>query len=174
MTTNTLQLYRNTVHQDNDNYIAIKPICELFNLNVENQTRFIKSHVYLNLESTKKSIQEGKHGGNNAIFLSKKGFIYWIFQLNVNIFKDDNLKENFLLFTANLLEYMYANTESRINTLKHKLNIQNEIVKTTEALSNNPDFKKLQDLQAENMRINKDIKAYDMHILQPQLFGNTE
>jgi hypothetical protein len=172
MTTTDLVQYQKTVSPNQDNYIPIKPVCVLFGINYKHQNEFISKHKYLSTVVGKNRPRLPQGGGHkDEILLSKAGFIFWIFQLNANIIKNNN-EDTFIAFQANLLEYMYANTENRINTLKQKVAIHAEIMTTMQELENNQAYLKLMDLKAQEMRLGKEIKDYDKQILAPVLFAD--
>jgi P22_AR N-terminal domain len=171
MTTTDLVQYQKTVSFNQENYIPIKPVCDLFGINYKHQSLFIRNHKYLSTAVGKTSQRLPQGGGNMPqLLLSKPAFIFWVFQLNTEIVKNEN-KDPLIDFQANLLEYMYANTENRINTLKQKVAIHTEIMNTMQELEGNEAYLKLMDLKAQEMRLGKEIKEYDKQILAPVLFA---
>jgi len=106
-----LEIFKEVVTYEK-NQIWIKPFCDFFNINYENQTRVIKSDSILSNQSTKMSNSLVFGDNYRRVLLSKKGFIRWIQILNVNLVKPE-MKENFLLFQETIFDYIYGNIEEK-------------------------------------------------------------
>ena len=97
-----------TYHHEN---IWVKPVCDFFNLDVQNQYTKIKNDPVLgklygknNTESAKTEKLYGKSSNdlgeidnNGRILLSKKGFLRWIQIINPNTI-DKTLRNSFILY----------------------------------------------------------------------------
>lgn len=105
MNNQELILFSSTIHRD-DEYIYIKPVCDYFGINYENQCRVIAKDQLLKKWSTKKS-NELLFGDKYArILLSKKGFIRWIQQLGYQIVRED-LKNKLTEYQELIIDYVY-------------------------------------------------------------------
>jgi isopropylmalate/homocitrate/citramalate synthase len=102
------------------NQIWIKPFCDFFNINYENQTRVIKSDAILANQSTKMSNSLVFGDNYRRVLLSKKGFVRWIQILNVNLVKPE-LREKFLSFQELIFDFIYGNIEEKeVTALKQQ------------------------------------------------------
>jgi hypothetical protein len=152
METTQLEIFKKTVIGDQKlTYIFIQPICDLFEINRENQQRFIQNDAILSKCSTKKS--DNLLFGDNfkRTCLTKSGFLRWIQLLNPNIVTDEH-KDNLVKYQE--LVYDYLNGESLVPKLKeiHTLKLRNkEIAKEINILmveqqANTREIKRLEDI----------------------------
>lgn len=131
-----LDLFHKTVQMYDQSYIWIKPVCDFFGINYENQTRKISSDAILANQSTKKS--NSLIFGDNylRVLLTKKGFIRWIQLINANTIAD-NLREQFIKYQSLVFDFLYGSFEEneaiRVEYARNKklkrlsIRIQNEI-----------------------------------------------
>lgn len=131
-----LDLFHKTVQMYDQSYIWIKPVCDFFGINYENQTRKISSDAILANQSTKKS--NSLIFGDNylRVLLTKKGFIRWIQLINANTIAD-NLREQFIKYQSLVFDFLYGSFEEneaiRVEYARNKklkrlsIKIQNEI-----------------------------------------------
>ena len=131
-----LDLFHQTVQMYDQSYIWIKPVCDFFGINYENQTRKISSDAILANQSTKKS--NSLIFGDNylRVLLTKKGFIRWIQLINANTIAD-NLREQFIKYQSLVFDFLYGSFEEneaiRVEYARNKklkrlsIRIQNEI-----------------------------------------------
>ena len=77
METTALTMFNQTVKYEQE-YIWLKPVCDFFKINYENQTRKIKNDPILANQSTKKSNSLMFGDKYPRILLTKKGFIRWV------------------------------------------------------------------------------------------------
>ncbi len=110
METTTLTIFKKTVQYSGQN-IWIKPVCEFFDLNVQNQQRKLKKDKILGNLWIKKSTDLGEIDKNGRILLSKKGFIRWIQLINFNTIRQE-LQDSFIQFQEMIFDYLYGKTES--------------------------------------------------------------
>lgn len=136
METTTLKMFTETVHEEN-NLIWIKPLCDFFNISLQNQQRKLKNDPIFSklwikkstdLEETanlngKKSTDFGEIDLNGRILLTKKGFIRWIQTLNPNII-DLNLQQQFIQYQEKVSDYLFGTMEEHeaISATMKKLN----------------------------------------------------
>ena len=123
METTALAMFRKTVQYSGQN-IWVRPVCEFFNLDVQNQYTKIKKDPILgklygknNTDLTKNEKLVGKNApdlgeidNNGRILLSKKGFIRWIQIINANTIVE-HLREKFSLYQEFVLDYLYGSAE---------------------------------------------------------------
>jgi len=170
MEATTLELFQQTIKYENKN-IWIKPVCDFFNLSVQNQSRKLKKDpilgklwTFLSTDSgkidnlrtkmspdpekngnlpTKKSTDLGEIDKNGRILLSKKGFIRWIQLINVNTIVE-NLREKFKLFQEMIFDFLYG---------------EKEIEETASV-----DYKRLKKLKKLYAKIGREIQRVDKKI----------
>lgn len=109
MDSTALVMFRNTVmYSGND--IFIKPFCDFFDINYENQRRVINSDRLLQKWSTKKSSSLQFGDKYVRVLLTKKGFLRWIQQLKINIVRKD-LQEKLAIYQEYIFDYLYGSFE---------------------------------------------------------------
>lgn len=131
-----LDLFHKTVQMYDQSYIWIKPVCDFFGINYENQTRKISSDAILANQSTKKSSSLIFGDNYLRVLLTKKGFIRWIQLINANTISD-NLREQFIKYQSLVFDFLYGSFEEneaiRVEYARNKklrrlsIRIQNEI-----------------------------------------------
>lgn len=131
-----LDLFHKTVQMYDQSYIWIKPVCDFFGINYENQTRKISSDTILANQSTKKSSSLIFGDNYLRVLLTKKGFIRWIQLINANTISD-NLREQFIKYQSLVFDFLYGSFEEneaiRVEYARNKklrrlsIRIQNEI-----------------------------------------------
>lgn len=124
MENNDLLMFNQTVRYE-QNLIWVKPVCDLFNLDVQNQYLKIKKDQILSKlygkNSTdlakneklvgKNSTDLGEIDSNGRILLSKKGFLRWIQIINVNTITPE-LRDKFILYQTMISDFLYGNFET--------------------------------------------------------------
>jgi P22_AR N-terminal domain len=116
MTNQELELITKTVQIDN-NFIYIKPICDYFEINYENQCRYIAKDTILKNWSTKKSNSLLFGDNYPRVLIGKNGFIRWIQQLNSNLVRKD-LKDTLVTYQKNIFDFLYAAVENTTDNNK--------------------------------------------------------
>lgn len=122
METTTLAMFRQTVQYDGQ-LIWVRPVCDFFEISVQNQHRKLKNDVILGNLWIKKSTDLGKIDENGRILLSKKGFIRWIQIINANTITD-HLRERFVKFQDLIFDYLYGSAEEEENIKLHYARLQ--------------------------------------------------
>lgn len=131
METTELDMFRETVQYSGQN-IWIKPVCEFFEISLQNQQRKIKNDSILgklwikksadlseneNLEA--KSAQDlGEIDSNGRILLSKKGFVRWIQIINPNTVAD-HLLDKFSFYQEFVFDYLYGSVHDEKQITNH-------------------------------------------------------
>jgi hypothetical protein len=109
METTALTMFRQTI-QYSGQYIWVKPVCEFFEISLQNQHRKIKNDSILGKLWTKKSADLGQIDNNGRILLSRKGFIRWIQIINANTIVE-RLREKFSIYQELIFDYLYGSAE---------------------------------------------------------------
>lgn len=122
METTALTMFVKTVKFENQ-LIWIKPVCDFFNLNLQNQQRKLKNDPILRNLWIKKSNDLGKIGKNGMILLSKKGFIRWIQIINANTI-EEKLREKFMQFQELIFDFLYGNLQDEEMNKFHYIRLQ--------------------------------------------------
>ena len=118
----TLEIFKQTVVEENEK-IWIKPLCDFFDLNVQNQHRKLKNDPILGNLWTKKSTDFGEADKNGRILLTKKGFIRWIQTINHNTMRED-LRDSFIQYQTMIFDYLYGSAEEHANARKNFTRLQ--------------------------------------------------
>lgn len=113
METTALIMFQRTVKYE-DSLIWIKPLCEFFEISVQNQQRKLKNDGILGNLWIKKSTDLGKIDENGRILLSKKGFLRWIMIINMNTVSE-NLRPKFIQYQELISDFLYGSFEQENN-----------------------------------------------------------
>jgi hypothetical protein len=111
MDVTTLEMFENTINEL-DEFIFIKPICDFFKINYENQCRIIQKDTILKTSSTKKSNKMLFGDERERYTLSKKGFIRWIQLLNPQLVQV-SLRDKLEIYQSNVFEFFYQSAIER-------------------------------------------------------------
>jgi hypothetical protein len=109
METITLKIFTETVKEENS-LIWIKPLCDFFEISVQNQHRKLKKDSILINLWIKKSTDLGEIDKNGRVLLTKKGFLRWIQTLNPSLVPY-SLREKFIHYQANIFDYLFGSME---------------------------------------------------------------
>lgn len=122
MENSAVEMFKSTVQYE-DEYIWLKPVCDFFKINYENQTRKIKSDRILANHSTKKSNSLMFGDNYPRILVDKIGFIRWIQLINVKTI-DENLQEKFGKYQEKVFDYLYGSLQEEKETRTHYLRLR--------------------------------------------------
>ena len=144
METNSLKMFTETV-KETDNMIWVRPLCDFFQIDVQNQHKNIRNDAILSKLYGKNNTDLGKSDQNGRIWLTKKGFIRWIQIINPNIIPAQ-LQEQFIEYQEKISDFllgsmeeheMIAATNNRLQNLKGQYSqLGNEIRQTQKELQN--------------------------------------
>lgn len=130
-----ITMFSKTIKYNGD-LIFVKPFCDFFGIEYDNQCRFINSSPLLNTD-TGKTINKSLFGDERErLTLTKQGFITWIIQLRPKIVAPE-LREKLFSYQKMIFNYLLGsfgvedqmrNTYARINKLKRlKTKISHEL-----------------------------------------------
>jgi len=112
METTALQMFTKTVLVDNDEDIFIKPLCDFFKIDPENQSDRIKNDPILSKSSAKKPSKRLFGDNYQRVCLNKKGFLRWIQIINPNII-DEQLRPSFLIYQELIFDFLIGSAEEQ-------------------------------------------------------------
>jgi acyl-ACP thioesterase len=122
MKTAISQIFEKTIQTEGDN-IYIKPLCDFFKIDTENQVLKIKNDPIL-ANCHAKNSNKMLFGDNYPRFcLDKKGFVRWIQIINPTII-DQNLRANFLIYQELIFDYLYGAAEEQQTIARLNLQLQ--------------------------------------------------
>lgn len=110
MENNKLTMFNDAIVYSGEN-VWVKPLCDFFEINVQNQYRKIKKDRILTKLRIKMSADLGEIDENGRILLSKKGFLRWVQIINPNTVKPE-MREQFILFQELVFDYLYGNARA--------------------------------------------------------------
>ena len=109
METTALKMFESTVKYENDQ-IFVKPLCDFFKIDYQNQVERIKNDPIL-ANSYGKNRNKMVFGDNYPrVSLDKKGFIRWIQLINPSILPED-LRQNFMTYQTLIFDFFYGSAE---------------------------------------------------------------
>lgn len=117
METTQLSIFNRTIKTD-DEYIFVKPLCDFFQIDYENQVDKIRNDAILSLQSVKKPNEKLFGENRPRICLSKKGFIRWIQLINPKTLPE-KLQVLFMEYQTDIFDFFYgtAQEENEIRKL---------------------------------------------------------
>ncbi len=144
METTAVSMFNSTVKYSG-NQIFIKPFCDFFQIEYDNQCRRIKSSPLLKTSTGKNTSMLLFGDERERVTLSKQGFITWILQLNPSIVQV-SLREKLIQYQSLIFDFMFGSIEreekaklnyARLNKLKRlKGLITSEISKCESNIQN--------------------------------------
>jgi hypothetical protein len=117
METTQLSIFNRTIKTD-DEYIFVKPLCDFFQIDYENQVDKIRNDAILSLQSVKKPNEKLFGESRPRVCLTKKGFIRWIQLINPKTLPS-NLQVQFMEYQTDIFDFFYgtAQEETEIRRL---------------------------------------------------------
>lgn len=123
MTKNEIQLFQETIIEHED-HVFIKPICDFFEINYENQQRILKKHPVLSNFTDLKVDDVHFLDKKKRTSLPKQQFLVWILGLPYQICRED-LREKFAFYQSNIFDYLFGavkmNDQIRKDLLRKKI-----------------------------------------------------
>lgn len=161
MENNEIEIFKRTIVGDeNLTCIFIHPICEMFEIDRENQRKFIQNDPILSRSTLKKTAESIFGDKYNRLALSKNGFLRWIQLLNPNIVKPE-LKEQLISYQIAIFDYLSG--ETLIPNTKERHTLQLRLKEINSQISALLTEKK----QVENEIRNIDNRSYGQIGLEP-------
>lgn len=152
METTAISMFTSTVKYSGE-VIFIKPFCDFFQIEYNNQTRRINLSPILKTCMGKKPSMLLFGDERERLTLTKQGFITWILQLNPSIVQV-SLREKLLQYQSLIFDFMFGSIErednaklnyARLNKLKRlKTKIVSEISRCEDEIHNYLDTKFVQ------------------------------
>lgn len=135
METTTLGMFTDTIRYKGAN-IWIAPVCDFFQISLQNQQRKLKTDPILsklwikmstdsleneNLDG-KISTDLGEIDKNGRILLTKKGFLRWIQIINPNTLQEE-LREKFIMYQEMISDFLFGSLAEHetITRVNHEL-----------------------------------------------------
>jgi hypothetical protein len=117
METTTLQTFKTTVKSEGD-HIFVKPLCDFFQINYDNQSERIKNDPILSNCTGKKPFKMLFGDNYPRIYLTKKGFVRWIQLISPAILPKEH-RAKFIQYQIDIFDFFYgtAQEENEIRKL---------------------------------------------------------
>ena len=152
--------------KDGEYWIAIKPICEALGVDFERQRRRLNNDEILGQLPSIQTVVAADNKLRKMLCIPEK-FVYgWIFSIQSS---STQLKEYKLECYNVLFDYFHGIIGSRQESLTTKADIQLQKKDLNKKLMEIPAFQKLMELQAEEMRLGKILKALDEKLISTQI-----
>lgn len=151
-------------------YIAIKPICEILNVDYSRQLRTMKSDEILSLVWSLETIPDKRNRPQDMVCLPEKYIYGWIFSIKSN---SQELKEYKKQCYDILFSHFNGLILGRKKILQQRANKQYQMAKLERELMKNPQYMQLLELKHENLILNKQLRNIDNETLEnsPNLFN---
>jgi len=112
MENTSIQAFNATIKTEGD-YIFVKPVCDFFNIEYNNQVERIKVDSILSTCFGKKSNSLIFGDNYQRIYLTRKGFVRWIQLINPSLIPEE-LQERFVKYQADIFDFMFGTAEQEI------------------------------------------------------------
>jgi len=152
--------------QDNQFWVAIKPICEALNVNYNRQFQNLKSDEILSQLFAKQQIVAADFKRREMICLPEKYIYGWLFSIRSDnpLLIEYKKKCYDVLFT-----HFNGSITQRRRMLQEKASIVNKIKELEEKLSENPDYLELTELKSKRTKQNNHLQQLDQDLISGQL-----
>lgn len=154
------------LNKDGVYWIALKPICEALGVDFHEQNKDIKADPILGAEWCNHTIQVPGQQARKYFCLPEEYIYGWVFSLKS---KSPELiqykKECYHL----LFQHFHGTLTQRQQLLNEREAISTEMEQKRETLKENPEYVRLNELQARNMRLEKDLRKLDIKLVNSQL-----
>lgn len=100
-------MFQQSVKYVDADHIAIKPVCDFFDINYRNQLDRIKKHEMLNQLCGKNHMVAFDNRLRSMYSFPKHGFLMWIYGINPKIVAS-HLRENFITFQMLVHEFVFG------------------------------------------------------------------
>jgi hypothetical protein len=109
MSNSSISMFKDTVRYSGDS-IFVKPICDFFQIDYENQLKRINKDPILSKLALKKTSITQFGDGFGRITLPKKGFIRWIQLINPQLVQV-NLRDKLIEYQTSVFDFLYGYIE---------------------------------------------------------------
>jgi hypothetical protein len=154
------------LNKDGVYWIALKPICQALGVDYIEQFKDTKSDSILGPALCKHTMQLPGDQSRSMVCLPEEYIYGWIFSLKS---KNPELihykKECYHL----LYQHFHGTITQRQQLLNERESITTEMEQKRETLKENPEYVRLNELQARNMRLEKDLRKLDIKLVNSQL-----
>lgn len=152
-------------------YIAIKPICEILNVDYSRQLRTMKSDEILSLVWSLETIPDKRNRPQNMVCLPERYIYGWLFSIKSN---SKELKEYKKQCYDILFSHFNGLILGRKKILQQRANKQYQMAKLEKELMKNPMYMQFLELKHDNQILNKQLKNIDHETLEetPNLFNS--
>lgn len=147
-------------------WIAVKPICEVLNVNYDRQFKNLKSDNVFSQLYAIQHIVASDLKSRKMVCLPEK-FIYgWLFSINS---ESKELQEYKLKCYDILYDYFHGSLTNRPNILKEKIDTDKKIQSLEESLNENTNFQDLKKLLEHKKLLGKSLVQMDKDIITQQM-----
>lgn len=103
--------------QSNNGNYFVKPFCDFFKIDFDNQVKRIKNDMICQTDTGKNTDKLLFGDEIPRLTLSKRSFVRWIQLINPQILQV-SLRDKFIQFQANIFEYIYSGTSNKLQFLE--------------------------------------------------------
>jgi hypothetical protein len=107
MESNDLVIFKNAVQETGNNFIALKPCCEFFELDYKYQVERVRTDFLMGQLVGKNPLVAADGKERDMVSLPKSGFLRWVYTLNPNNIAE-NHRQNFIKFVTLIHEYLFG------------------------------------------------------------------
>ena len=158
------------LNADGQYWIALKPICEILNVNYNRQFQNLKSHRILSGVFAKQQTHDSINRLQEMICLPEKYIYGWLFSLNSN-------SPELLAYQNTCYELLYDHFHGTITNRKELLMERNDIdtkifeIKK-ELKQDDEKYKVLKELETKRKKLSTQLNSIDKELVQqPELFS---
>jgi hypothetical protein len=143
---------------DGQYWVALKPICDVLNVNWDRQFKNLKSDKILRDVYANQPMRDTKNRIQNMVALPEKYVYGWLFSIQSGSDALQNYKKECYEL---LFNHFHGSITGRIKLLETKSELLTEMKLCKNALYNNPDYNKIEHIRAELVKNGLALKKAD-------------
>lgn len=151
---------------DGNFWIAIKPICEVLNVNYNRQLLTLKNDDFFSQLYSLQDMVGADNRVRKMVCLPEKYIYGWLLSLNSS---SPELKSYKKECYDILYNHFHGAITGRKELLKKKVELDIELIKAENELLENPAYMKIQDLKKQQSEVSKGLKNNDNLVIKEQM-----
>lgn len=160
------------------NYVLIRPMCDVLQIDADRQIRDLKSDEDLGAEVSEQTTQLPSDKQNRAYTCLPEEFVYgWIFSIKYSNTMSDETRENLRQYKKECYDVLYSHFHAKVRSLtesiKERAELEVEARRLKIKLLENPEFVRWQEIntlkQQQSYRLTKDQKESLMILVEEML-----
>ena len=150
---------------DGQFWIAIKPICEVLNVDYSRQLRTMKEDYFFSQLWSIQTMVGADKKNREMVCLPEKYIYGWMLSINSQSEELKNYKKECYDILYN---HFHGTITGRKELLKQKIELDIEMMKLQNQLGDNPEYLKYEQLKKQLSTVNKELKENDQAVIEEE------